>query len=59
MASLVSLKDRFDIAFGNDPASAARKATVWSTDKDGIILSLLAAEITARTGKTLASTTRK
>jgi phosphoglucomutase len=24
---------------------------VWSTDKDGIILSLLAAEITARTGK--------
>jgi Phosphoglucomutase/phosphomannomutase, C-terminal domain len=26
MASLVSLKDRFDIAFGNDPASAARKA---------------------------------
>jgi phosphoglucomutase len=25
--------------------------TVWSTDKDGIILNLLAAEITARTGK--------
>src|SRR4029077_296043 len=25
--------------------------TVWSTDKDGLILSLLAAEITARTGK--------
>ena len=25
--------------------------TVWSTDKDGIILDLLAAEITARTGK--------
>ena len=25
--------------------------TVWSTDKDGLILGLLAAEITARTGK--------
>ncbi|HQC52264.1 MAG TPA: phosphoglucomutase, alpha-D-glucose phosphate-specific, partial [Lentisphaeria bacterium] len=27
-----------------------RDGTVWSTDKDGIILCLLAAEITARTG---------
>ncbi len=25
--------------------------TVWTTDKDGLILGLLAAEITARTGK--------
>jgi phosphoglucomutase len=25
--------------------------TVWTTDKDGIVLALLAAEITARTGK--------
>ena len=42
-------------------ASAAKKArvqvfcgangSVWSTDKDGLILGLLAAEITARTGK--------
>jgi Phosphoglucomutase len=29
----------------------AADGTVWSTDKDGLILSLLAAEITARTGK--------
>lgn len=33
-------------------ASFLRKdGTVWTTDKDGIILALLAAEITARTGK--------
>jgi phosphoglucomutase len=33
-------------------ASFLRKAgTVWTTDKDGIIMDLLAAEITARTGK--------
>ena len=42
-------------------ASAARRApgasflrrdgTVWTTDKDGLILDLLAAEITARTGR--------
>ncbi len=33
-------------------ASFLRKdGTVWTTDKDGIILDLLAAEITARTGK--------
>jgi alpha-D-glucose phosphate-specific phosphoglucomutase len=33
--------------------AALQKAgdTVWNTDKDGIVLSLLAAEITARTGK--------
>ena len=49
-------------------ASAARRAPgplpapdgrVWTTDKDGIILALLAAEITAVTGKTLPSTTGK
>jgi len=28
-----------------------RDGSVWSTDKDGLILGLLAAEITARTGK--------
>ena len=28
-----------------------RDGTVWSTDKDGLIMDLLAAEITARTGK--------
>jgi phosphoglucomutase len=28
-----------------------RDGTVWTTDKDGLILGLLAAEITARTGK--------
>jgi phosphoglucomutase len=28
-----------------------RNGNVWSTDKDGIILNLLAAEITAKTGK--------
>jgi len=28
-----------------------RNGTVWTTDKDGIIMDLLAAEITARTGK--------
>ena len=30
---------------------AARDGTVWTTDKDGPIMDLLAAEITARTGK--------
>ena len=33
------------------PASCAATARVWTTDKDGIILDLLAAEITAVTGK--------
>ena len=28
-----------------------RDGTAWTTDKDGIIMCLLAAEITARTGK--------
>ncbi len=33
------------------PASCAATASVWTTDKDGLILGLLAAEITAVTGK--------
>jgi phosphoglucomutase len=41
--------------FGGEESAGAsflrQNGTVWSTDKDGLILSLLAAEITARTGK--------
>ncbi len=41
--------------FGGEESAGAsflrRDGTVWSTDKDGLILSLLSAEITARTGK--------
>ena len=41
--------------FGGEESAGAsflrRDGTVWSTDKDGIILGLLAAEITAATGK--------
>jgi len=41
--------------FGGEESAGAsflrHDGTVWTTDKDGIILSLLAAEITARTGK--------
>ena len=41
--------------FGGEESAGAsflrRDGTVWSTDKDGIILDLLAAEITARTGR--------
>jgi phosphoglucomutase len=39
---------------GEESAGASflrRDGTVWTTDKDGIILDLLAAEITARTGR--------
>jgi phosphoglucomutase len=39
---------------GEESAGASflrRDGTVWATDKDGLILDLLAAEITARTGK--------
>ena len=43
------------ICFGGEESAGAsflrRDGTVWSTDKDGPILCLLAAEITARTGK--------
>lgn len=42
-------------AFGGEESAGAsflrRDGTVWTTDKDGIILGLLAAEITAVTGK--------
>jgi phosphoglucomutase len=41
--------------FGGEESAGAsflrKDGTVWTTDKDGIILSLLAAEITASTGK--------
>jgi phosphoglucomutase len=42
-------------AFGGEESAGAsflrRDGTVWTTDKDGLILDLLAAEITAVTGK--------
>ena len=41
--------------FGGEESAGAsflrRDGSVWTTDKDGILLALLAAEITARTGK--------
>ena len=41
--------------FGGEESAGAsflrRDGTVWTTDKDGIIMGLLAAEITARTGQ--------
>lgn len=44
------------LGFGGEESAGAsflrRDGTVWSTDKDGIILGLLAAEITARTKRT-------
>ena len=44
-----------DMGFGGEESAGAsflrKDGTVWSTDKDGIILSLLAAEILAVTGK--------
>ena len=43
------------IAFGGEESAGAsflaRDGTPWSTDKDGIIAALLAAEITARIGR--------
>ncbi len=43
------------VCFGGEESAGAsflrRDGTVWTTDKDGPILDLLAAEITARTGK--------
>ncbi len=43
------------LCFGGEESAGAsfsrRKGTVWTTDKDGPIMDLLAAEITARTGK--------
>jgi len=43
------------LGFGGEESAGAsflrRDGTVWTTDKDGLLLGLLAAEITARTGK--------
>jgi phosphoglucomutase len=43
------------LGFGGEESAGAsflrRDGTVWSTDKDGIIMGLLAAEMTARTGR--------
>ena len=43
------------LGFGGEESAGAsflrRDGSVWTTDKDGLILKLLAAEITARTGK--------
>ena len=43
------------LAFGGEESAGAsfarRDGTVWTTDKDGIILALLAAEITAKMGR--------
>jgi phosphoglucomutase len=43
------------LGFGGEESAGAsflrRDGSVWTTDKDGIILGLLAAEITARTGR--------
>ena len=43
------------LGFGGEESAGAsflrKDGTVWTTDKDGIILALLACEITARTGK--------
>jgi phosphoglucomutase len=43
------------LGFGGEESAGAsflrHGGTVWTTDKDGIIMNLLAAEITARTGK--------
>ncbi len=44
-----------EVCFGGEESAGAsflrRDGTVWSTDKDGIIMDLLAAEITAKTGR--------
>ena len=44
------------VAFGGEESAGAsfvrKDGTVWTTDKDGILLALLAAEITAVTGQT-------
>ena len=48
--------------FGGEESAGAsflrRDGTVWTTDKDGLILCLLAAEITAAPARIPASTTR-
>jgi len=44
-----------DLLFGGEESAGAsflrRDGSVWTTDKDGILLGLLAAELTAKTGK--------
>ena len=46
---------RSTVCFGGEESAGAsflrRDGTVWTTDKDGLIMDLLAAEITARTGR--------
>ena len=50
------------VGFGGEESAGAsflrKDGTVWSTDKDGIILALLASEILAVTGKTPSQRTR-
>lgn len=50
------------LGFGGEESAGAsflrRDGRVWTTDKDGILLALLASEITAVTGSTPPSTTR-
>ena len=49
------------VGFGGEESAGAsflrRDGSVWTTDKDGIILALLASEITAVTGHTASSST--
>lgn len=49
---------RGELAFGGEESAGAsflrNNATVWTTDKDGMIMTLLAAEIMAVTGKDIA-----
>jgi phosphoglucomutase len=51
------------LGFGGEESAGAsflrRDGTVWTTDKDGILLDLLAAEILARTGKDPAKLARE
>ena len=50
------------LGFGGEESAGVsflrRNGTVWTTDKDGLVPNLLAAEITARTGRYRASTIR-
>jgi phosphoglucomutase len=52
-----------ELGFGGEESAGAsflrRDGTVWTTDKDGIIMVLLAAEILAKTGKTPAEIHRE
>ena len=50
------------LGFGGEESAGAsflrRDGSVWTTDKDGLLLDLLAAEITAVPGRTRGSTSR-